>query len=192
MKVMNAFIQLFAIFAFLTLGSLLIIVASRILSLEDALFKLKELYSSPWKSVQTGLVGLLFILVGLAFTKIMLKKGRDQEALIFQSEMGPIVVSYMAIEDVAKKALKRFHIVKDSKIKTVIRGKNVEVKIRLHLWSGAKISELLLEIQEDVLNRVRKLLGSENKLEVICDVLRIEDFENESHKNDEAPHSAAS
>ncbi len=179
MKVINAFVHLFTIFTFLTLGSLLIIVAVRILSVEDAVLKIQEIYSSPWKSVQTGLIGLLLIMVGLAFSRMLVKKGREAEALIFQSEIGPIVVSVTAIDDVVKKVIKRYHLVKEAKIKTLIQGKDVEIKMRLTLWAGGRVADLLVVIQNEVRTRGSKLLGSENKLEVNCDVQRIEDHEDE-------------
>lgn len=177
MKVFNVFAQLFTIFAYLTLGSLLIIVSIHLIGLEDLLAKVKELYDSPWQSMQTGLLGLLFITVGLTFTKTLVKKGRDAEALIFHSEIGPVVISVMAMEDVAKKVLKRIHLVKDWKIKTLIDGKNVEIRVRLTLWAGSNVQELLVEVQDELYNRIKKLLGSENKLKVICDVQKIEDHE---------------
>ncbi|MDP3919374.1 MAG: hypothetical protein Q8R76_01010 [Candidatus Omnitrophota bacterium] len=177
MKVMNAFAQVFAIFAFLTLGSLLLLVSLHFLSLEDALFKVREVYESPSKSLQAGFSGVLFILVGLIFSKMLVKKGRNAEAIIFQSEIGPMVVSVTAIEDVIKKVLKRFHVVKDWKIKTLINNKDVEIKLRLVLWSGGGVPKLLGEIQEEISTRLRKLLGNENRLEISCDVYRIEDHE---------------
>ncbi|HTL47026.1 MAG TPA: hypothetical protein VL688_03075 [Verrucomicrobiae bacterium] len=179
MKVINVFAQIFAIFSFLTLGSLLIIVALHVLSVEDAIYKIRELYDSPLKSVQTGIVGLFFIVVGLIFSKMLVKKGRESDAIIFQSEIGPMIVSVTAVEDIAKKALKRFHMVKEGKIKTMIHGKDLEIKIRLVLWSGAGVPKLMAEIQDEVGQRVRKILGPDNRLEVICDVIRIEDHEGE-------------
>ena len=175
MKVFNVFVHVFVIAAFLTLGSLLIIVAIHILAVEDAVLKLRELYASPLRCLQTGSLGLLFIAVGLAFTKMLVKKGRESEALIFQSEIGPIVVSSMALEDVVKKVLKRFHLVKEWKVKTLIQGKGVQIKLRLVLWSGGRVPELLAEIQSEISSRVKKLTGPENRLEVTCDVHRIED-----------------
>ncbi len=180
MKVVHAFAQLFAIFAFLTLGSLLIITALHIVSMDDAILKIREVYANPWKSIQTGFIGLLFIMVGLAFAKMLVKKGREAEALIFQSEMGPIVVSVTAIEDVVKKVLRRFHIVKEARIKTLIHGRDVEIKLRVTLWSGGRVAELLAEIQNEMRSRVAKLLGPENKLEITCDVQRIHDHEVEA------------
>ena len=184
MKVVNAFAQIFAILAFLTLGSLLIIVALHILSVEDALLRIREVYASPWRSFQTGLVGLLFIAVGLAFSKMLMKKGRESETLIFQSEIGPIVVSVAAIEDVVKKVLKHFHMIKEWKIKTLFQGKEVKIKLRLVLWSGGQLPELLNEIQNEICSRVKKLLSRENGVEVACEVQRIEDHGLESHERD--------
>lgn len=181
MKVFNAFAYLFSILSFLTLGSLLVIVSLHILSVEDAVLKVQEIYTNPWRSIQVGMVGLAFITIGLAFTKMMLKKGRDSEALIFQSEIGPIVVSVTAIEDVIKKILKRFHLVKDWKIKIQIQGRDVSIKLRLILWSGGRVPELLSEVQQEIRARVRKLLGSENRLEIACDVQKIEDHEADIH-----------
>ena len=81
-----------------------------------------------------------------------------------------------------QKVLKRFHLIKDWKVKTDIRGKDVEIKLRLVLWSGSRVPELLSEIQGEVRLRVQKLLGPENRLEITCDVQRIEDHEAEFHE----------
>lgn len=186
MKVFNAFAHVFAIFAFLTIGSLLMIIAFHILSLADAQRQLEEFYSSPWRSMQTALAGLAFIAVGLTFTRMLLKKRRQEEALIYQSEIGPIVVSVTAMEDMVKKVLKRFHLVKEWKTKILIQGKDVDIKLRLVLWSGGKIQDLLMEIQEDVRARIRKLLGTESQLEITCDVQRIEDHETSASEIAEA------
>ena len=177
MKPLSVFAHIFAIFAFLTTGSLILIVAFRILTVEDAIHQVRQLYENPWRSLQAAALGMTFISVGLGFTRMLLKKRRQAEALIFQSEIGPIVVSSTAIEDTAKKILKKFYLVKDAKIKTFIQNKDVELKVRLVLWSGGRIQALLAEIQEEIRGRVRKLLGPENKLEITCDIQRIEDHE---------------
>lgn len=179
MKVLNAFAQLFAVFAFLMLGSLLMLVAFHLLSFDDAVFKLKEIYDSTWRSSQVGFVGLLFIVVGLAFSKILVKMGRQTEAVIFQSERGPMVVSAAAIKDVAKKITKRFPLVKESKVKVLIHAKKVEVKLRLVLWSGGQVPVILESLQGEIQDRVKKLLGAENQVEINCDVKKIVQSESE-------------
>ena len=175
MKVVNAFANLFSVLAFLTLGSLLLMVSLHLLSQQDALSRIQEMYASPWRSLQTGMVGLLFILVGLAFAKMLLKRGREAEVIIFQGEMGPIVISATAIEDIVKKVLKRFSLVKDWRIKTLIDGRDVEIKLRLVLWSGGDGPALLNKIQQEIRDKLRKILGQEGRLEILCDVLKIEE-----------------
>lgn len=177
MKLFHFFAHVFTIFAFLTLGSLMLIVSTHILSFDDAMTQVSAIYDDSWRSFQTAIVGLVFVAVGLTFTRILIKSRRQEEALIYQSEIGPIVVSVSAIEDVTRKVLKNFHLIKEWKVKTLIQGQNVEIKLRLVLWSGARIQALLTEVQDVVRQRVRKLLGSENRLEILCDVQRIEDHE---------------
>lgn len=175
MKVVNAFSTLFAVLAFLTLGSLLLMVALHLLSQQDALLRIQEIYASPWRSLQMGMVGLLFILVGLAFAKMFLKRGRETEVIIFQGEMGPIVISITAIEDIVKKVLKRFSLIKDWKIKTLIEGRDVEIKVRLTLWSGGDVPGFLNTVQQEIRDKLRKILGPQGRLEILCDVLKIEE-----------------
>ncbi len=175
MKVINAFATLFAVLAFLTLGSLAVMVALHLLSLEDALARIQEIYANPWRSLQMGMTGLLFIFVGLTFAKLLIKRTRQTEALIFQGEIGPIVVSATAIDDIIKKVLKRFHLVKEWKSKISIDGRDIEAKLRLVLWSGGDVAQLLGGIQQEIRDRLRKVLGTECRLEILCDVIRIEE-----------------
>ena len=51
-------------------------VASHFLSLEDAVLRLREIYESPWRSAQVGLAGLVFIGMGLVFSKLLIKMGQ--------------------------------------------------------------------------------------------------------------------
>lgn len=175
MKVVNAFATIFAVLSFLTLGSLTIMVALHLLSVEDAVARIQEIYTSPWHSLQMGMTGLLFIFVGLTFAKSLIKRSRQTEALIFQGDIGLIVVSTTAIEDVIKKVLKRFTLVKEWKVKTSIDERDVEIKLRLTLWSGGDAPSLLSSIQQEIAERLRKILGPDCRLEIFCDVVRIEE-----------------
>lgn len=179
MKVANAFAQLFAILAFLTLGSLMIIVSLHLLAFDDAILKVQEIYQSSWRSVQVGFVGLVFIVLGLAFAKMLVKAGRPNEAVIFQSEIGPMVVSATTLENAAIKAVKRFPLVKSVKVKVTISGRSIEVKLRLVLWAGGHVPTILSELQQEVQQRVKRLMGVDNKLIVICDVKGIEEGSSE-------------
>ena len=175
MKIINASATLFTVLAFLTLGSLLLMVGIHLLSVEDAVSRIQQIYSNPWRSLQTGLLGLLFIFVGLTFAKMFIKRGRETEAIIFHGEIGPIVISVAALEDRVKKVLRRFSLVKDWKVKTLIDGHDVEIRLRLVLWSGEDAPSLLSAIQQEIRDRIRKVIGPEGKVEVLCDVIRVEE-----------------
>lgn len=177
MKVVNAFATLFAVLAFLTLGSLMVMVSLHLLSLDDALLKVQEIYNNPWRSLQIGMVGFMFIFVGLAFAKMLIKRSRQTEALVFQGELGLIVVSATAIEDIVKKVLKRFHLVKEWKTKITIDERDVEIKLRCVLWAGGDVPSLLSTVQQEIQGRLRKILGPESQIEIFCDVIRIEESE---------------
>ena len=170
MKVTTAFAQLFTVFFFLTLGSLLIIVSLHLLAFDDAILKLQEIYQSPWRSVQVGIVGLMLIILGIMYSKSLVKSVRPNEALIFQSEIGPMVVSMSALEGTALKAVKQFTLVKSAKVKVNLIGKNVELKLRLVLWTSHDVTSLLAEIQSAVLKKIQRLLGPENQATVVCDI----------------------
>ena len=75
----------------------------------------------------------------------------------------------------AAKAAKHFPLVKSVKVKVNLSGKSVEVKLRLVLWSGGHISTVLSSLQQEVQQRVKRLLGPDNPLTVTCDVRGIED-----------------
>ncbi len=175
MKVVNASATLFTVLAFLTLGSLLLMIGLHLLSVEDAISHIREIYSSPWRSLQTGGLGLLFIFVGLALAKMFVKRGHGTEAIIFHGEIGPIVISTATLDEMAKKVLRRFSLVKDCKVKTGIDGRDVEIKLRLTLWSGENVPSLLGSIQQEIRDRIRKVIGPDGKLEILCDVIRMEE-----------------
>jgi hypothetical protein len=180
MKVIHAFAQIFAIFAFLTLGSLMMIVAMHILTVDDAVFKLRAIYYSPWQSLRIGFVGFLFIMIGLQFSKTLVKKSKQTDAIILRSENGPLLISITAVEDVVKKVVKHFHLIKEQKTKILVQNKMLQAKMRLVLWSGGKVPELLNELQSEIRAKLVKLLGEDIRLEINCDVQRIEDHEVES------------
>ncbi len=187
MKVFNFFAHVFTIFAFLTLGSLFMIFGIHLLSMDDAILRIQEIYASPWKSIQAIMMGFLFITIGLTFAKNLVKRSKV-DAIILQSELGPIVISSQAIEDVTRKVLKRFHLIKETKIHAEIHHKDIEVRIKLILWSGGKVQELITEIQEEARTRLLKLVGKNTPIEITCDIQKIEDHETD-HAQIEDPVS---
>src|SRR3989338_5627235 len=109
MKLINIFIQIFATFAFLTIGSLMIIVSLHVLTMEDALLKVQEIYENPWQALQMGVTGIFFIFSGLIFAKGLVKKARRNDDVILYGKWGYVRFSIKAIDDLERKSLNGFN-----------------------------------------------------------------------------------
>ena len=84
---------------------------------------------------------------------------------------------------IGRQVLKRFHLVKEWKTKTGIDGRDIEIKLRMVLWSGGDMPGLLSGIQQEIRDRLKKILGPECRLEIFCDVVRIEESNFEVEEN---------
>ena len=173
MKIVNVFVQIFTIFAFLTIGSLMIIVSLHVLSMEDALLKVQDVYENPWKSFQMGLTGILFIFVGLIFTKTLLKGTRRDDDVVLYGKWGYVTVSIKAIDDLVRKALRKFDVVREMQIETDVQGNQLKIVANLTVLAGWNLPELINTIQSELSDRINKLLGGGIELEMIVNVIKI-------------------
>ena len=65
MKVVHFFIHIFSVLVYLTIGSLLVIMALHIVSIEDVFTAVRDVYGGFWNAAQTFGIGVLFIVTGL-------------------------------------------------------------------------------------------------------------------------------
>lgn len=175
MKVVHFFIHVFSVLVYLTLGSLLLIMALRIVSMEDVLRSVGDVYGNFWSGFQTFVLGFLFICVGLAFAKILVTRARSEGTLVYQGNMGRITVSLSAIEDIARKALKKFLVVRDCKVKTHLEDSELHIILRLTLWSALNIPDIVREVQEEVRQKLIRVLGMEYPVEIKAEVVKVEE-----------------
>ena len=173
MKIINVFVQIFAIFTFLTIGSLMIIVSLHVLSMEDALLKIQEVYEDPWQSFQMGITGILFIFVGLLFAQGLVKKARRDDELVLYGKWGYMSVSVRTIDDLVRKVLRRFDVVRDVQIQTDVDGSRLKIAANLSVLEGWNLPELIHTIQNDLSERLSKMLGGGVELELIVNVIKI-------------------
>ncbi len=145
------------------------LVSLHLLAFDDAIIEVQKIYQSSLRSFQMGATGLVFIAVGLGCAKALVKMARPNEAVIFQTDIGPMVVSVKTLVNVSIKIAKKFSFVKTAKAKVQIHDKKVELKLGLVLWEvGGQPATLLSEVQEAVLERISRLLGRKNHLTIVC------------------------
>ncbi len=175
MKIINVFVQIFAIFAFLTIGSLMIIVSLHVLSMEDALLKVQDVYENPWQSLQMGITGVFFIFVGLIFTRTLVKGTRQNDDVVLYGKWGSITVSIKAIDDLIRKTLRKFDVVREIQLETNIQGNQLKIVANLSVLAGWNLPELINTIQNELSERLNKMLGGGVELELVVNVIKIID-----------------
>ena len=175
MKILNIFVPIFVIFAFLTIGSLMIIVSLQVLTMEDALLKVQELYENPWQSAKMGASGIAFILAGLYFSRILVKELRPNDDVVLYGKWGPVSISLGAIDGLIRRVLRKFEVVRDVKVKTDVEGNHLKIAAQLSVAEGWNVQELMHTIQKELGDRVQKILGGDIELEVAVTVARIMD-----------------
>ena len=173
MKIFNVFVYIFAVFAFLTVGSLMLIVSFHILSMEDALLKVQYIYDESWQSFQMGLTGLLFIIVGLILSKTLVKLIRRDDDIMLYGKWGYMTVSMRAVNDLVHRVLKKFDIIREMKTETNVIGNKLKINADLSVVSGWNLPELINAVQSDISGRLNKMFGGEVELELAVNVTKI-------------------
>ena len=178
MKVTSFIVNLCSVFILLTLGSLLTIVSFHLVAIDDLLSAVRSVYFSPWKLFQLGSFGSLMIVLGLAFAKTLIK-ATDGSAIVYESTNGQVRVAIEAMQEALRKAMKKYTVIKQHKIKITIDGQRVEAKIKVAIWMGIDVPEFVKTLQEELHGVLSKLLGGESEVEVIVDVVRMVSHEPE-------------
>ena len=173
MRIVSIFVQIFAIFAFLTIGSLMIIVSLHVLSMEDALLKVQALYEESARSFQMGVVGSFFIFVGLIFAKSLVKSIRRDDDVVLYGKWGYITVSLRAIDDLVRRSVRKFDVVREAQIETDVDGNRLKIVANLTVLSGWNLPELINTVQSELTERISNMLGGGVELELIVNVIKI-------------------
>ncbi|MBI4358305.1 MAG: hypothetical protein HY584_03315 [Candidatus Omnitrophica bacterium] len=153
----------------------MIIVSLHVLTMEDALLEVQDLYENPWQSFQMGVTGVFFIFVGLIFTKTLVKKTRRDDDVVLYGKWGYVTVSIRAIDDLVRKGLRKFDVVREIHLETEVDGARLKMVANLAVLSGWNLPELINTIQNDLLERLKKMLGGSVEVEFIVNVIKIID-----------------
>lgn len=173
MKVVQFVVTVFSIFTYLTLGSFLTILSLHLVDLDDAMRAVEDLYTNPWRSFQAGMLGLVFVLLGLVFAKFLIKKAQ-LEGLVYEGPMGRVTVSREAILDITRRVLKKYLLIQDQKVKVLIHGaRELELRIRLVVWAGPSIPDFIKQIQDELREKLMKVLGPQSQVDVDVEVQKV-------------------
>ncbi len=170
MRISRLFAYAFAAFAFLTLGSLMLIVSLHVLSMEDALLKVEELYEKPWQSVRMGISGLFFVVLGLVFSKFFVKSLKPSDDLILYGKWGHLNVSVRTISDLLRRVLKKYESIRLINVDVAASGNQLKVEANLVLLSEWGLPDLSSKIREEMIKRLKQILGAEVELDLVLNI----------------------
>ncbi len=160
MKWLNLFVDIFCILAFLTLGSLMVIVTLQILPMEYALIKVQDLYESSIQRFRLGISGFLFIIIGLMLAKIFVKKAHVDDEFLVQGDQGHLVLTYGAINELVQRTLRKFDVIrKVNGITSRYEQNRIRIVVQLSVLSNCNLGELNESIRREIEERIHKMLG---------------------------------
>ncbi|MBI4387944.1 MAG: hypothetical protein HY582_02750 [Candidatus Omnitrophica bacterium] len=174
MKLFQFFIDVFCIFAFLTMGSLIMVVALHILPMEDALIQVQALYESSVKGWQLGTTGVLLIFAGLTLAKWLVKKSRKgDDFFTIASDIGRLSITYLAVNEVVQRSLKKFDFIKQSHTTSRHTPAGLRIVVGVQILAGKDLTETVQVIKQDVEECVTKMLKYKQPILVDVNVEKI-------------------
>ncbi len=155
---MNLFNRIvFAIYAlFFTVVSVVLILFSiQAVGFEYFSTSLSILYGR-W---ETGVVGLILLIVSLRFLLYGLKSRQLPETTVRDGELGKVCITLNAVESLVLKVIQDIENVKDSKIKIKKRENGVSVLLRLTVNHDVIIPEMTFELQKAIKDYIETTAG---------------------------------
>ncbi len=152
---MNTFFRIcVAIYSFISLVLSAVIMISPFgeKKLMAAIFDYMEVnfYQSNKYDVLVFVIGLVFFIISLVILTSGVRGKNNDKYVSTVNEKGEILISSGSIENIALNMSKRFQGVKDVRAKASFKGSDVNLGIRLQVYSDVNIPELCTGIQDRV------------------------------------------
>ena len=109
--------------------------------------------------VISGVIAVLFLIVSIKLLFSGVKKPIPQSALLKNTELGKIRVSYATLDTLTQKAVRSFNEVKDVKSLIIPDMENIRIQIKLLVMPDVKLPELTMSIQKKVKDYIESLSG---------------------------------
>lgn len=139
-------------------------------SLSDALYAVGEDIAYQ---VTLGVIGAIFIIVGIIAPYRIEKKLKKNRVVSFQNQDGEVSVSLSAIEEYIRKIAKGIPGIKDIKPRVDINKKGIDIITNLSMSAGANIPEVTERIQMEVRSKVQGMLGVEETINIKVNIDKI-------------------
>lgn len=173
MNIFKSLIILLYLVLYLAIGGALIILALNVFSLDQIIESVNFLYSDQNLKLAMGVIGIMFILIGILSTQISFGKMHREKTIAFENPDGQVVVSLTAIEEFIKRMVKEMPQVKELKSTVTASKKGIDVVSRATLFSDSNIPEITEKIQSMIKTKLLEMLGIEEAISVRMHVTKL-------------------
>jgi len=158
---------------YLIVGGSLIILSLNIFTLDQIVLGAEYIYGDQNLKVAVGVLGLMFVLIGILSAQISFGKIKREKTIAFDNPDGQVVISLSAIEDFIKKIIKDIPQVKEIRSSVSASKKGINVVSKATLFSDSNIPELTEKIQSMVKTKLLEMLGIEETISVKIHVVKL-------------------
>ncbi|MDD5355055.1 MAG: alkaline shock response membrane anchor protein AmaP [Candidatus Omnitrophica bacterium] len=173
MKIYDIIIIFYIIISAL-LGAVILSFSFNILEINDLLFRINTVYSSPNARIVLTASGIFFILISLLLAQITSAKREREKTIAFNNPSGQVTITLFAVEDLIRKIGQELPQIKELKPNVIATKKRgLQVNIRLIMKSETNIPEFTAQLQEIVKNRIQEIFGIDEQIIVRIHVAKI-------------------
>lgn len=155
------------------IGGLIIGFSFHIIQINDLVSLLNSGYNVLNLRIIIALIGLLLILVSIAFAQLILGRIQKERTIAFNNPSGQVTVSLSAVEDLVKRLTSHLTEIKETRPDVIATKKGIQIDLRVVLRSEANIPDLTLKLQELVKSRIQDILGVEETVNIHVHVAKI-------------------
>ncbi len=168
------------------LGGLIIGFSLHMIVIQDVVALLDAGYNVLNLRIITGLIGLLLILISIAFAQLILGRIQKERTIAFNNPSGQVTVSLSAVEDLVKRLTSHLTEIKETRPDVIATKKGIQIDLRVVLRSEANIPDLTLKLQELIKSRIQDILGVEEAVNIRVHVAKIISSDEEKDKKKKA------
>lgn len=164
------------------IGGLIIGFSLHIIQIQDVVAMFEAGYNVFNMRIITALIGLLLILISIAFANLILGRIQKERTIAFNNPSGQVTVSLSAVEDLVKRLTANLAEVKETRPDVIATKKGIQIDLRVVLRSESNIPDLTLKLQELIKSRIQDILGVEEAVIIRVHVAKIITSEEEKDK----------
>ncbi|MBI4436960.1 MAG: alkaline shock response membrane anchor protein AmaP [Candidatus Omnitrophica bacterium] len=166
MRFLSQLFRLLGALFFLLTGVVLLILAARLLSIDDLNVLLSALYDSTKTRLLLGAIGGAILLATVTFARVIILQIQRERTIAFHNPDGEVTVALDAIEDFIKRVGSDLNGIKEIKPYVRATRSGIVVTVRGTLWADTHIPEATERLQHVVRSHIHDILGVEEPITI--------------------------